>query len=116
MLKADTVRLQHMVDAANQAFTFVAEKSRSELESDQLLALALIKLIEIFGEAASKITRETKSQSMEIPWADIIAMRNRLIHGYFDVNLDIIWRTVNEEMPPIARQIESLLSSNDLRN
>lgn len=115
MLKADTVRLQHMVDAANQALTFVAEKSRSELERDQLLALALVKLIEIFGEAASKITREPKSQSPEIPWADIIAMRNRLIHGYFDVNLDIIWRTVNEEIPPIARQIEILLSSNDLQ-
>ena len=114
MLKADIIRLRHMVDATNQALTFVAEKSRSELETDQLLTLALVKLIEIFGEAASKITRDAKSQSQEIPWADIIAMRNRLIHGYFDVNLDIIWRTVNEEMPPIARQIENLLSSNDL--
>jgi uncharacterized protein with HEPN domain len=115
MLKADTIRLQHMVDAANQALSFVAEKSRNELERDQLLALAPVKLIEIFGEAASKITRETKSRSPEIPWADIIAIRNRLIHGYFDVNLEIIWRTVNEEMPPIARQIENLLSSDDLQ-
>jgi uncharacterized protein with HEPN domain len=115
MLKADTVRLQHMVDAANQALTFVAEKSRSELDRDPLLALALVRLIEIFGEAASRVTREAKSKSREIPWADIIAMRNRLIHGYFDVNLDIIWRTVNEEMPPIARQIENLLSSDDLQ-
>ena len=114
MLKADIIRLRHMVDATNQALTFVAEKSRSELETDQLLTLALVKLIEIFGEAASKITRDAKSQTQEIPWADIVAMRNRLIHGYFDVNLDIIWRTVNEEMPPIARQIENLLSSNDL--
>jgi len=114
MLKADIIRLRHMVDATNQALTFVAEKSRSELETDQLLTLALVKLIEIFGEAASKITSDAKSQTQEIPWADIVAMRNRLIHGYFDVNLDIIWRTVNEEMPPIARQIENLLSSNDL--
>jgi uncharacterized protein with HEPN domain len=113
MLKADTVRLQHMMDAANQALSFVAEKSRTELDKEQALALALVKLIEIFGEAASKVTREVKSQSPEIPWADIIAMRNRLIHGYFDVNLDIIWRTVNEEMPLIARQIENLLSSTD---
>lgn len=114
MLKADIIRLRHMVDATNQALTFVAEKSRSELETDQLLTLALVKLIEIFGEAASKITRDAKSQTQEIPWADIVAMRNRLIHGYFDVNLDIIWRTVTEEMPPIARQIENLLSSDDL--
>jgi uncharacterized protein with HEPN domain len=113
MLKPETVRLQYMVDAANQALTFVAKKSRSELEGDQVLALALVKLIEIFGEAAGKVTRELKSQSPEIPWSDIIAMRNRLIHGYFAVNLEIIWRTVNDEMPPIARQIENLLSSHD---
>jgi len=82
MLKADIIRLRHMVDATNQALTFVAEKSRSELETDQLLTLALVKLIEIFGEAASKITRDAKSQTQELPWADIVAMRNRLIHGY----------------------------------
>jgi uncharacterized protein with HEPN domain len=115
MLKADTARLQHMVDAANQALSFVAEKTRAALDNDQALALALVKLIEIFGEAASKITQDVKSQSPEIPWADIIAMRNRLIHGYFDVNLDIIWQTVTEEMPPIAKQIESLLSLDNLQ-
>jgi uncharacterized protein with HEPN domain len=113
MLKADAIRLRHMIDAADQALAFVADKPRTELDKDQALALALVKLIEIFGEAASKISRDVKSQSPEIPWPDIIAMRNRLIHGYFDVNLDIIWRTVNEEMPPIARQIERLLSSSD---
>ena len=110
MLKADIVRLQHMVDAANQATSFVARKSRTELDNDQPVALALVKLIEIFGEAASRLGRDVKAQYPEIPWADIIAMRNRLIHGYFDVNLDIVWRTVTEEMPPIVKQIESLLA------
>lgn len=113
MLKPDIVRLQHMVDAANEAISFVADKSKTELERDRALALALVKSIEIVGEAASKISRELRSQSPDIPWADIIAMRNRLIHSYFDVNLDIVWQTVREELPPLLTQLEKLLASND---
>jgi uncharacterized protein with HEPN domain len=102
MLKPDKVRLQHMVDAANEALSFVAQKSRTELTTDRALALALVKSIEILGEAASKVSRELRSQSPEIPWTDIIAMRNRLIHSYFDVNLDIVWQTVTVELPPLV--------------
>jgi uncharacterized protein with HEPN domain len=115
MLKADSVRLQHMLDAANEALSFVAEKSRFELSHDRARVLALVKSIEIVGEAASKLSREFRSRSPEIPWADIIAMRNRLIHGYFDINTDVIWRTVTEELPPLVKQIETLLASSDLQ-
>jgi uncharacterized protein with HEPN domain len=110
MLKPDIVRLQHMVDAANEAISFVADKSKTELERDRALSLALIKSIEIVGEAASKVSRELRSQSPDIPWADIIAMRNRLIHTYFDVNLDIVWQTVREELPPLLTRLEKLLA------
>jgi uncharacterized protein with HEPN domain len=67
MLKPDIVRLQHMVDAANEALSFVADKSKTELEADRALALALVKSIEIVGEAASKVSRELRSRSPEIP-------------------------------------------------
>jgi len=113
MLKPDIVRLQHMVDAANEALSFVADKSRTELATDRALALALVKSIEIVGEAASKVSRELRSQSPEVPWADIVAMRNRLIHSYFDVNLDIVWQTVTVELPPLVRQIQELLATGD---
>jgi uncharacterized protein with HEPN domain len=112
MLKSDIVRLRHMVDAANEALSFIADKSKSELKTDRALALALVKSIEIVGEAASKISRELRSQSEEIPWADIVAMRNRLIHSYFDVNLDIVWQTVTKELPPLLKQIQKLLAAN----
>jgi uncharacterized protein with HEPN domain len=115
MLKPDIVRLQHMVDAANEALSFIADKSKSELEGDRTLALALVKSIEIFGEAASKVSREVRSQSSEIPWADIIAMRNRLIHSYFDVNLDIVWQTVTEELPLVVTQIQKLLEADNFQ-
>jgi uncharacterized protein with HEPN domain len=115
MLKPDIVRLQHMVDSAKEAISFVAGRSKTDLETDRALALALVKSIEIVGEAASKVSRELTSQSPEIPWADIIAMRNRLIHSYFDVNLDIVWQTVTVELPPLVSQIQTLLASSDLQ-
>lgn len=115
MLNPDAVRLQHMVDAANEALSFIADKSKTELETNRALALALVKSIEIVGEAASKVSRELRSQSPQIPWADIVAMRNRLIHSYFDVNLDIVWQTVAEELPPLVAQLENLLSSGKLQ-
>jgi uncharacterized protein with HEPN domain len=111
MLKPDIVRLRHMIDAANEALSFIADKSKTELEDDRALALALVKSIEIFGEAASRVSRELKSSCSEIPWGDIIAMRNRLIHSYFDVNLDIVWQTVTEELPPVVTQIQRLLAA-----
>ena len=113
MLKTDYVRLRHMLDAANEALSFVADKSRIELDLDRALALALVKSIEIIGEAASRISRELRTQSPDIPWADIVAMRNRLIHAYFDVNLDIVWQTVTDELPPLVRALEQLLVSSD---
>jgi uncharacterized protein with HEPN domain len=113
MLKPDIVRLQHMVDAANEALSFVADKSKTELEADRALALALVKSIEIVGEAASKVSRELRSRSTEIPRADIIGMRNRLIHSYFDVNLDIVWQTVTVELPPVVMEIQKLLAATD---
>lgn len=113
MLKPDIVRLQHMIDAANEAISFVADKSKRELETNRALALAVLKSIEIFGEAASRVSRELRSRSPEIPWTDIIAMRNRLIHSYFDVNLDIVWQTVTEELPPVVTELQKLLAQSD---
>jgi uncharacterized protein with HEPN domain len=113
MLKPDSVRLQHIIDAANEALSFIAGKSKSELKTDRALALALVKSIEIVGEAASKVSRELRSKSPEIPWTDIVAMRNRLIHSYFDVNLDIVWETVTDELPSVVEQIQKLLAAND---
>lgn len=104
-----------MIDAANEALSFVAGKSKSELETDRTLMLAIVKSIEIVGEAASKVSGDVKAQSPEIPWSDIVAMRNRLIHSYFDVNIEIVWQTVTEELPPLVTQLEKLLASRELQ-
>ncbi|MFQ5789484.1 MAG: DUF86 domain-containing protein, partial [Acidobacteriota bacterium] len=92
MRKDDEVRLRHMLEAAQEAMTFASGKSRSDLDVDRMLALSLIKEIEIIGEAAARVSDETRSTRAELPWPDLIGMRHRPIHAYFDINLDILWQ------------------------
>jgi uncharacterized protein with HEPN domain len=69
---------------------------------------AVIRNLEIIGEAATKLSPELKAKYDEIPWGDIAGMRNRLIHGYFEVNLDIVWSTVEKVLPEFEAQIKAL--------
>jgi uncharacterized protein with HEPN domain len=82
MLPNDRTRLLHMLDAAREAVTFAHGRTAADLAQDRLLALALLKCIEIIGEAASKVSSDTRSKLNQIPWIDIVGMRNRLIHAY----------------------------------
>jgi uncharacterized protein with HEPN domain len=109
MQSSDRVRLQHMLDAALEAQGFAVGKSRADLDKDRLLTLSLVKLIEIIGEAANGTTTECRNQCLEIPWLDIIGMRHRLIHAYFDVNLDIVWATVANDLPPLIAALDRIL-------
>lgn len=77
----DLIRVRHMRDAAIEALSFVVGKTRSDLVNDRMLVLAIIKELEIIGEAASKVSPETRERFVDIPWQDIVGMRNRLIHG-----------------------------------
>ena len=87
----DRVRMLHMVDAAESVEQFVAGKKRGDLDTDRMLLFAVVRAIEVVGEAASRVTDETKATSPAIPWASIVGMRNRLIHGYFDIDSDVVW-------------------------
>jgi uncharacterized protein with HEPN domain len=110
MLKADFIRLRHMLDAAREAVSFARNKNRSDLDSDRMLVLSIVKSVEIIGEAASTITKEFREKHKEIPWANIIAMRNRLIHVYFDIDLDRVWDTVIDDLPPLIAALEKVIS------
>ena len=110
MRKDDHVRLRHMLDAAREAESFVQDKTRSSLDTDRKLALGLVKCIEIVGEAAASISNECQQALPKVPWRDIIGMRNRLIHAYFDINLDILWKTVLEDLPPLIAELEKILA------
>ena len=106
----DRVRLRHLLDALNSAMRFVAGRSRSDLDNNEMLLFALVRAMEIAGEAASKTAQETRDAIAELPWASIIGMRNRLVHAYFDINRDILWTTVTEAVPPLVDTLERLLS------
>ncbi len=102
MRKDDAIRLRHMLDAAQEAMSFVHRRNRADLGQDRQLVLALVKAIEIIGEAAYQLSQETRESLPEIPWDDIIGMRHRLVHAYFDINLDVLWRTAEKDLPALV--------------
>jgi len=110
MRRDDIIRVRHMLDAAREALSFAANKEREDLDDDRMLVLSLVKLIEIIGEAASKVTDDTKKKYAEIPWSNITAMRNRLIHVYFDIDLDRVWDTIVDDLPPLIDSLEKQIS------
>ena len=105
----DRVRLRHLADALNSAISFARGRNRSDLDSDEMLLFALVRTVEIAGEAASKITAETRAEFPDLPWSAMVGMRNRLIHAYVDVNRDILWTTVTEAAPPLVERLETIL-------
>ena len=113
MSKNDPVRLRHMLDAALEAISFAEEQTRADLDADRKLNLSLVRLIEIIGEAADQISANTQERHADIPWADIIGMRHRLIHGYSDVDLDIVWQVVTKDLPPLVAALEKILRSDN---
>ena len=108
-MRHDLIRLRHMLDAAQEAITFASGKTRKDLDIDRILALAIVKSIEIIGEAASKVTEKFRSNKKGIPWEDIITMRHRLTHAYFDINLDIVWQTVRADLPELIKELEEII-------
>ncbi len=100
-----------MLDAAREAVTFIAGMTAQDLRSDRILSLALVKCIEIIGEAATKVTNETRAAYPQIPWADIVGMRHRLIHLYFDVDLERVCDTIAVDLPPLIESLEKALEA-----
>jgi uncharacterized protein with HEPN domain len=109
MRKDDFIRLSHMLDSANEILQFAKGKSRADLAQQRILALALVKSLEIIGEAASKLSEETKQKHRQIPWNGIIAMRNHLIHAYFDIDYDRVWDTVQSDIPSLITSLQPIV-------
>ena len=102
----DQWRIGHMVEAAEQALTFVTNRDRSDLDSDVMLRLALTRPVEIIGEAAAQVTDAAQRELSDVPWPQIVGMRNRLVHAYFDINADILWDTVQVALPELLEKLK----------
>lgn len=105
----DLTRMGHMVGAAQKAVQFARGKQRGDLDQDELLSLALVRLLEMVGEAASKVSNNTRDQHPEIPWAQILGMRNRLVHGYDKIDLDVLWQTLIQDLQPLIDSLTKIL-------
>ncbi len=95
----DLTRLKHIRDAAKEALFFVSNRTREDLDNDRMLSLALVRLIEIVGEAANNVSEYNQTKYSKIPWRQMIGMRNRIIHAYFEVDLEIIWQVITQDLP-----------------
>ena len=102
----DETRLKHIREAALEALEMVRDATREDLDTDRKLSLAVVRLLEIIGEAANGLSSEFKLSRTDLPWTGIIGMRNRLIHGYFDLNLDIVWQTIQEDLPSLLENLK----------
>jgi uncharacterized protein with HEPN domain len=105
----DISRINHIIEASQKALNITKTRKRSDLDQDDVLGLALVRLLEIVGEAAWGISEKLRSKYPDIPWRAMTGMRNRLIHGYFEVNLDVVWETITAQLPPLVTQLRKLL-------
>ncbi len=107
MLAEDRVRVQHMVEACELIAAFIAGRVRPDLDTDLQLLYAVVRAIEVVGEAASRVSPEGRSRMVDVPWPAMIGMRNRLVHGYFDVDADIVRATATTEIPALLPRLRA---------
>ncbi len=105
----DLIRVRHMLDAAGEAQTFLGEATFDEFRENRQLAHAIMRTLEIVGEAASQTTRQFRSRHPEIEWRVVVGMRNRLIHAYFDINHRMVWETVRDDIPLLIQRLRTVL-------
>ena len=105
----DQTRLRRMLDSAEKAVMLSQSRNRQDLDNDDLFSLAMTRLLEIIGEAAKTIGPEVREAYPQIPWRQIAGVRDRLIHGYFNVDLDVVWSILKQDLPPLVTQLRTVL-------
>jgi uncharacterized protein with HEPN domain len=105
----DLVRLSHMLEAARDARDMAARANLEELRINRMLQLALVKSIEIIGEAARQVSVSARARFPDISWGEIIGMRHRLIHTYYEIDARLVWNTVTEDLPVLIAPLEPLV-------
>lgn len=98
-----------MIEACEASLRFAAGRCREDLDNDEMLLFAILRAVEIIGEAASRIGGESRAMHSDIPWQAIVGMRNRLVHAYFDIDSQTVWETVTMEIPALLPRLRGLL-------
>ena len=101
--------LNDILSAAEKAIEFVAGMSAEDLAQDERTEYAVIKALEIVGEAARRVPESFREAHPQIPWREMTGMRDKLVHDYFGVNLEVVWKTVHEDLPPLISTLRALI-------
>ena len=104
------IALLQILTHSREAVEICQSRSRSDLDSDRMFNLALTRLIEIVGEAANRVPDYVQEKYPDLPWLQMVGVRNRLIHGYDSVDFDILWTIVNRDLPLVIERIEIILN------
>lgn len=102
-----------MLEHSREALALTQGKTRLDLDHDRKLNLSLVRLLEIVGEAANRFPKPERERYPQIPWTEIIGLRNRLVHGYDEVDFDILWQIIVHDLPPLVTALENILSQNE---
>jgi len=108
VIKNDQVYLEHIVEAISKIESFVSGLTKFDFDRNVLIQDAVIRNFEIIGEATKKISKEFSQRHSEIPWQDMVGMRDKLIHNYLDVDLDVIWKTIEIDLPLLKEVLSKI--------
>jgi uncharacterized protein with HEPN domain len=106
----DRVYIGHMIDTANKAIGFVEGLSRADFDRDELLRLSLTHLLQVIGEAARRVSPDFRAAHPSIPWKAVVGMRSKVVHDYLDVDEDVVWDTVKNDLPFLLLALERILN------
>lgn len=109
-MRRDDAYLLDMLVAARKAVTFTEELTYTQFMQSDLHQNAVLKVLEIVGEGASRVSEDARETYSEITWPQIVGLRNRIVHGYFEIDLEIVWKIVQEDLPPLIIQLELLVA------
>ncbi|MBS3071682.1 DUF86 domain-containing protein [Candidatus Pacearchaeota archaeon] len=115
-MKDDLTLIKHILDNINKIEKFSKDLKKEDLSKDELKQYALIRAIELIGEAAKNITKNMKEKHNEVPWKDIIGSRDRIIHQYFGINLEIIWNIIKKDIPKLKVNLDKILKELESKN
>jgi len=111
MPRNDRLSLELMLDTARRLRSLSRDRSREEFDSDDIAQLATLHLIQRLGEAASRLSADFRAGHPEFPWSEMIGMRNRIVHGYDDLDPDIVWRIATDDIEPVIAALERALAT-----
>ncbi len=108
-MKEEKVYIKHILDSIERLESYIQGANKEKFMKESIIQDAIIRKIEVIGEASKFISKETKEKNKDIPWKDIAGMRDKLIHAYFGVDLDAVWETVKKDIPVLKKEISKLI-------